>query len=316
MTTRPVKQTTGRSRQMSAEPVPLAKLTRRNVPIRPGATHGEAPRPKSRDGFGWLSPHALAGLVSFASIVFGAAMADALDLSPASSFGYGLGILGLGMMAVLLAYSIRKRVVALRHFGSLRNWFELHLVLGMFAPAVILYHANFQVESANAAISLACLLIVAGSGVGGRFLYGRLYRSLAGERQTVDSFQRAAHRALEPIGPLLESDARIEQEIERFESRSAGLTGGLLRSLPALLLRPRARGLRRRLERSLHAAGVTGRELKTSDAAIAACLTQLCRAGELRLFAQLFALWHAVHVPLTVILFLSAFIHVVAVHLY
>ncbi|MEZ4282809.1 MAG: hypothetical protein R3F21_24690 [Myxococcota bacterium] len=70
------------------------------------------------------------------------------------------------------------------------------------------------------------------------------------------------------------------------------------------------------VRRSLHAAGVTGRELKTADAAIAACLTQLCRAGELRLFAQLFALWHAIHVPLTVILFLSAFIHVVAVHLY
>lgn len=313
---RPVKQATSRSRQAPMEPVALREATRRNAPPRTGTRRDEAPRSKAGNGFGWLSPHAIAGLVSFASIVFGALMADELDLSPASSFGYGLGIFGLGMMVVLIAYSIRKRVVALRHVGSLRNWFELHLVLGMFAPAVILYHANFRVESANAAISLACLLIVAGSGVGGRFLYGRLYRSLAGERQSVDAFQRAAFRALEPVEPLLERTAGIRQEIERFESGSAGLTGGLLRSLPALLLRPRAHGLRRRVRRSLHAAGVTGRELKASDAAIAACLTQLCRAGELRLFAQLFALWHAIHVPLTVILFLSAFIHVVAVHLY
>ena len=316
MTTRPLTQATGRSRQESAEPIAVVGPASRDVPSRTDAMHGKAPHSNTSDGFGWLSPHLLAGLASFASIVFGALMVDELDLSPASSFGYGLGIFGLAMMGVLLAYSLRKRVVALRHVGSLRNWFELHLVLGMSAPAVILYHANFRVESANAAISLACLLIVAGSGVGGRFLYGRLYRSLAGERRTIDSFQRAAHRALEPIEHLLERAHCVRQEIDRFEAASAGLTGGLLRSLPALVLRLRARGMRRSAKRSLHAAGVTGRDLKTSDAAIAACMTQLCRAGELRLFAQLFALWHAVHVPLTVILFLSAFIHVVAVHLY
>lgn len=316
MTTRPVMRTTGRARQESRTASPLGSPARQNVSTRTTQRRDKKSHAKSSDGFGWLSPHAIAGLVSFASIVFGAAMADELDLSPASNVGYGLGIFGLGMMVLLLAYSVRKRVVALRHVGSLRNWFELHLVLGMFAPAVILYHANFQVESANAAVSLACLLIVAGSGVGGRYLYGRLYRSLAGERQTVDAFQRAAHRALEPIAPLLDGAPRVRQEIERFEARSAGLVGGLLRALPALGLRPRALGLRRRIKRQLHASGVTGLDLKSSDTAIAACLAQLCRAGELRLFAQLFALWHAVHIPLTVILFLSAFIHVVAVHLY
>lgn len=268
------------------------------------------------DGFGWISPHAIAGLVSLGLILVGAALVDELDLSPASSFGYGLGILGLGMMVVLLAYSLRKRVGALRHVGSLRNWFELHLVLGMFAPAVILYHANFRVESANAAVSLACLLVVAGSGVGGRFLYGRLYRSLAGEPRSVEGMERQARRALEPIEPLLERAAGVGAMIERFESRSVGLTSGLLRALPAISLRPRARLLRVQVRRALRATGATASEARAADTAVADCLAHLCRAGELRLFSQLFALWHAVHIPLTVILFLSAFIHVVAVHLY
>lgn len=271
---------------------------------------------RSGDGFGWLSPHAIAGLVSLGLIVFGAWSIDELDLSPASSFGYGLGILGLTMMGVLLAYSVRKRVGALRHTGSLRNWFELHLVLGMLAPAVILYHANFRVESANAAISLACLLIVAGSGVGGRFLYGRLYRSLAGDRRSVEGMQRQAYRSLEPVEALIEQAEGVQATIGRFESRSVGLTSGLLRALPAVMLRPRARLLRGPIRRALHATGATPKEVREADLAVAECLAELCRAGELRLFSQLFALWHAVHIPLTVILFLSAFIHVLAVHLY
>ncbi len=291
-----------RSRQNASRPSSQARRT--------------TPRERTSDGFGWLSPHAIAGLVSLGLIVVGAWTADDLDLSPASSFGYGLGILGLAMMGVLLAYSVRKRARALRHVGSLRNWFELHLVLGMLAPAVILYHANFRVESANAAVSLACLLIVAGSGVGGRYLYGRLYRSLAGERRSVEGMQRQARRALEPIGALLDRAAGVEAMIAGFEARSVGLTSGLLRALPALALRPRARLLRRPIQRALRAAGATPREVRSADTAVAECLGELCRAGELRLFSQLFALWHAVHIPLTVILFLSAFIHVLAVHLY
>jgi hypothetical protein len=51
-------------------------------------------------------------------------------------------------------------------------------------------------------------------------------------------------------------------------------------------------------------------------AVLSAYLADLSRAGELRLFEQLFALWHAIHVPLTIILFVSAAVHVVAVHLY
>lgn len=292
------------------------RIAGRNASTTTRGAHSTSLAARSRDGFGWRSPHALVGLLSAGLIALGWTSIDEFDLSPASSFGYGLGIIGLGMMVLLLAYSVRKRVPALRQLGALRNWFELHLVLGMLAPTVILYHANFQVESANAAISLGCVLVVAGSGIGGRFLYGRLYRGLAGEPRSADGLKRQAREAIASVQSQLDRAPEIASLIARFEDRSAGLTSGLLYALPALALRPKARLLRRRANRALRPSGLTASELRRVDAAIANCLEQLCRASELRLFSQLFALWHAIHIPLTVILFLSAIIHVVAVHLY
>ena len=40
------------------------------------------------------------------------------------------------------------------------------------------------------------------------------------------------------------------------------------------------------------------------------------RAATLGVYERLFSLWHVLHVPLFVILVLTAIIHVVAVHLY
>ncbi len=283
--------------------------------IRPaGQLHS---RPRSGEaGLGWLSPHAIVGICSAVVIAVGWRSIDQLDLTPAESVGYALGVVGLAMMVLLLAYSVRKRVPALRRLGAMRNWFEVHLVLGMLAPTVILYHANFTVESANATIAMGCVLVVSGSGIGGRFLYGRLHRGLAGELRSVAGLQRQAHDALRLAQGPLERHPENLRLIAGFEKGSVGLTSGLWHALPAVALRLRARVLRRRIGRALRQSGESTPDVALADRAVAGCLEHLCRAGELRLFTQLFALWHAVHIPLTVILFLSAIIHVVAVHLY
>lgn len=268
------------------------------------------------DRIAWTSPHMLVGVVASLVLVYGWFEIDELDLTPADGLGYGLGFVGMGAMVLLLAYSVRKRVRALRHVGLLRNWFEAHLVLGLLAPVAILYHATFRVESTNAAVALTCMLVVAGSGIGGRFLYGRLHRGLAGELRSVGGMQRAARACLEPVRPVIDGRPEVLALIERFEAGSAGLTSGLIQALSAATLRLRARLARRRVARVLRSAGETAADVANADRAVAACLAELCRAGELRLFTQLFALWHAIHIPLTVILFLSAIVHIVAVHLY
>ena len=272
-------------------------------------------------GLGWKSPHAWTGALCGLAIAVGWVRRGELDLSPSDGLGYAFGIAGLTMMVVLLGYSLRKRSAGLRRLGSLRSWFEFHLMLGLLGPTLILYHSDFGLGSANATISLACVLAVSGSGVGGRFLYGRMHRGLAGERRSADQMIRRSKIALAPLEAEIESTPKAQAAINAFQKFAVGAQSGLLGSLRALVVRPLAIRCRRRvaalLSRNPTAAGAAERlDAASVKAALREFVDQTSRAAELRLFERLFALWHAIHVPLTIILFISAAIHVVAVHLY
>jgi hypothetical protein len=272
--------------------------------------------PKRDRGLGWTSPHALTGIACVVAITLGWASRAELDLSPADGLGYGLGIAGLTMMLLLLGYSIRKRLRLLRNAGPMRTWFELHLILGLLGPTVILYHSKFGLGSANATISLACVLAVSGSGIGGRFLYGRMHRGLAGSRRSVKEMRKNAHEILAPLRPQLEESPGAQRLLDRFEDRAIGQRSNRLLSIQSTWLRAAAWSTRRRVLKTIPKTITGGPDgLRTRDL-VSGYLNEIRRAGELRLFEKLFALWHAIHIPLTIILFVSAAIHVVAVHLY
>jgi len=268
------------------------------------------------NGLGLRSPHAIIGIACAAAILFGLVSRDQRNLTASDGLGYVLGIVGLSMMVLLLGYSIRKRARALRNAGPIRTWFEWHLMLGLLGPTAILYHSNFEWGSTNASISLACVLAVSGSGVGGRFLYGRMHRSLAGSRRSVRGMQQQAHEALAPIASVLDATPESRRLISGFEAFAIDGASSLFRSLRALSLRPMAWRMRKRLVRTIRASASSPAESARVESAVSDYLAHVCRAGELRLFEQLFALWHAIHVPLTFILFVSAALHIVAVHLY
>lgn len=282
----------------------------------PGRATVRKSAPGRSGGLGWRSPHALVGNLCVVAIVLGWLSRGNLDLSPSDGLGYGLGIAGLSMMVLLLGYSVRKHVRLLRHSGPMRTWFEAHLVLGLLGPTVILYHSNFGLGSANATISLVCVLAVSGSGVGGRFLYGRMHRSMAGERRTVADFRKQAKQALAPIESAIQNIPVVADLLDEFEKFALTRSSIFVQMFRALILRPRAFMTKKRIVGLVREADTADCEVTSTRPAVAQYLSHLCRAGELHLFEQLFALWHAIHVPLTMILFVSAAIHVVAVHLY
>jgi len=267
-------------------------------------------------GLGLRSPHAIVGLLCAALIIYGLLPGTDLDLSAGDGFGYALGVFGLAAMTLLLGYSIRKRSRALRNAGPLRSWFEIHLVLGLIGPTAILYHSGFQLGSANSTVSLACVLAVSGSGVGGRFLYGRMHRSLAGPRRTTTAYRAAAVKELTRIADVLTRSPEARKRLEAFDAFTRQDIA--LPLLPIRFLGLRLHALRtkratlREISRSM-GSGSVPRGVRDS---VSDYFADLCKGFELRIFENLFALWHAIHIPLTIILFLSAVLHVVAVHLF
>src|SRR5271166_3886606 len=115
-------------------------------------------------------------------------------LSPQRGLGYWLGIVGGSMMVLLLIYSARKRFAWLRWLGSIPAWFEIHMTLGILGPILVLFHANFGLGATNSNVALISMLVVAGSGVVGRYIYTRLHARLDGHEDTLERLKSVGER--------------------------------------------------------------------------------------------------------------------------
>lgn len=247
-------------------------------------------------------------------------------ISPADGIGYALGITGGGAMLLLLVYPLRKRLRWLGPLGTVKGWFQLHMVLGVVGPILILYHANFSLGAINSNAALAAMLVVAGSGLFGRYFYARIHHGLYGRRATRAELQaatdelRARAEGRRVVPDLLD-------ELDAAEARLLAWHPGRLHSpLRPLVVSWRTYRERRQLQRlatiRLHAAaGPAGARAQLEFEArthryIAARLQATRAVAEFESYERLFSLWHLFHLPLFCMLVLTGIVHVVAVHVY
>ncbi len=241
-----------------------------------------------------------------------------------SGLGYALGIAGAVSMLVLLAYPLRKRFRLLRLIGSVSFWFRLHMELGLIGPLLILYHANFGLGSTNSNVALWSMLIVAGSGVAGRYFYTKIHRGLYGKRAEMRELTAVAAHFREALGDEMADE--VKGRIDDLEKRAFATPKGMMDAArQAIVITAQARRmharLRRKLKTDMKVAKKAGNKPFMMD-----CRAQLSfynryfqrveQAAELSFYERLFAAWHILHLPLFFLLIITAIIHVIAVHLY
>ncbi|MGE5722787.1 MAG: hypothetical protein ACM3YM_10025, partial [Sphingomonadales bacterium] len=136
-----------------------------------------------------MSAFVLAAVV--AAIIFGWLHRNDSWIDPEHGLGYGLGIAGGSMMLLLLGYPLRKRARARsRAPGSVGFWFRFHMLLGLLGPLAILYHSRFSWGALNSAVALGAMIIVAASGLIGRFLYSHVHRGYSGRKLELRSLKQ------------------------------------------------------------------------------------------------------------------------------
>ena len=157
----------------------------------------------------------------------GAWVAGTLRLySPGSDLGFALGVTGTLMMAALLTYPLRKRLRLLRRAGDLRHWFRVHMFLGVAGPVLVMYHSTLRASSLNAAVALYSMLLVAASGIVGRFIYTRIHHGLYGRRATLQEREEALGLAASALAAapaegagrerLLAAHRKARREVAQF----------------------------------------------------------------------------------------------------
>jgi hypothetical protein len=250
-------------------------------------------------------------------------------VDPENGLGYWLGITGASLMLILLLYPARKRFRIMRRLGATRYWFRAHMIFGVLGPLAILYHCNFRLGSLNSKVALFCTLLVASSGLIGRYLHAKIYIDLDGHKASLRKLAERArftdkqrHHANRLVPELIERIARFDEIVLRPPQ---GFLATLL--LPAkLAVQTRVEHfalmlfVRKRLRLQARTSATMAAERKRLCATVSRFLGEhlkrVRRVAELGSYERLFALWHVFHLPFFYMLVLTALLHVVAVHMY
>lgn len=252
-------------------------------------------------------------LIAVISITIGyLAVAVFSGRAPAAGgfFGHTIGVLGFTLMLMTeTLYSLRKRSRSAR-WGRMASWLDFHIFTGIVGPYMVLLHTSWKFNGLAGALTLLTLVVVA-SGFIGRYIFTAVPRSADGV--LVDATQ--LHIEIDQVQAGLDqwaaSNPEAKRVIDAYRSSAAQSSGSptfLLLARPVLDLGWRFRwlALKRSMDPATQArAGDLERLLRTRE-------VLRRQVATLAVARRVLSLWHTVHIPIGMVLFTLAFIHMIA----
>jgi len=250
------------------------------------------------------------------------------NLTPETGLGYWLGIIGGCLMLILLLYPLRKKIRFMSLLGNIKYWFKMHMLFGVLGPVAILFHANFSLGSTNSNVAFFCMVIVASSGLVGRYLYAKIHHGLYGRKANLEELRESLKLSKGHLGShfkLTELTVAKIKSAERLLLRNRNIIIATL-LWPYVFIRTWfiKKSIRKTLYKGmLEHSSVKGwdkkrvkRLIRDANNEITPYLNGLYDMYGFRVFESLFSLWHFLHLPLFFMLVLTGIIHVVVVHSY
>lgn len=270
-------------------------------------------------------------LVITAILVLGYFVSTQKYYTPGDDLGYNMGLVGGILLLMLLLYPLRKRVGLLKNIGILPNWFKWHMILGILAPTLIIFHSTFHIGSINAGMALIAMLLVSGSGIFGRFFYTKIHNGLYGRKASLKEIQEDMSKT-GIFKSNLKFAPEIEKSLENFSVQTANVSGGgdpglwhfaTIGIKGWLLTRSLAKKLYRimyivAIKNNWNAAQVERLDLlfEENKKQVESYINAVRDVAQFHTYERLFSLWHIFHIPLVYLLVFSGIYHVIAVHMY
>jgi len=258
-----------------------------------------------------------------ATLYLGWTQRDDNYLSAETGTGYLLGILGGSLMIALLLYPLSKRLSLLTKLIPIRYWFGIHMFFGVVGPVMILFHSNFHLGSTNSTIALISMLLVAGSGVIGRYIYTNIHHGLYGTRVTLKELKQKTENDHTELLKLYASNEKLNRQLQKMEEKALQPYTGLIKSLlHVIYLAINAPRLQRKvlalLKKNYQENGdsKSNPENKAVIKLVKHYTLALRQSAAFRVYERLFSLWHILHLPLFFMMLITAVIHIFAVHMY
>lgn len=252
-----------------------------------------------------------------------------LYLTPEHGLGYALGIVGASLMLMLLLYPLRKHARWARGFGPVRYWFRVHMLMGIVGPVCILFHCNYQLGSTNGNIALFSMLLVASSGLVGRYFYTKIHYGLYGCKADLAHLGSDAVMARAELDPVFNVLPEMKTRLQQFEDKALSTQRGFMSCLANVLLVniwSRWCGYVSVSELRQYFYSTSRRDEMARDKRrcyyqnarhyLSEYLTKVRKVAGFTFYERLFSMWHVLHLPIFVMLLITGIIHVYAVHMY
>jgi hypothetical protein len=176
---------------------------------------------------------------------------------------------------------------------------------------------------------MVAMLLVAGSGLVGRYIYAKIHYGLYGKEMTLNELRKDFDDKANVMRYILDYAPALQKRIKDFDELAVrphysfcGSLFWLARSfLGALHLRlVLAIGLRRTLRvaalRNQWSAAERKAHTMATHRYISSHISAAMAIARFKVYERLFSLWHILHLPLFLMLVLTAIIHVIAVHMF
>lgn len=235
--------------------------------------------------------------------------------------GYYFGIIGASLMILLLLYPLRKKARWMRGLLPIKYWFKTHMLFGILGPTLILFHCNFGLGSMNSNVALFSMLLVAFSGLIGRYIYRHTHNGLYGKKLDYDQLQAQHTQFMQQLNASPMIDESLLQQLQNIEGLLADKGSSLIHSWRSVA---KVNTISYRIMVELKR--LNAMPLQTTDGQpfLYNEMTQhfeqelgaLRSMARLTLYNRLFSIWHVVHLPFFFMMIITATIHVVVVHMY
>ncbi len=255
----------------------------------------------------WFSFFAILGITL--AYVFVVAWLNAIPKA-SEFFGHTLGIFGFILMLMTeTLYSLRKRSRSAR-WGRMSEWLNFHIFTGIVGPYMVLLHSSWKFNGLAGVVMLLTVLVVI-SGFVGRYIYTAVPRTADGiEIEASVLEEQIAFTDLELQRALESSDVSLKGLVQQLAVSARAPAGQA-----ALVIGRAPSDWNYRLQWWLGKARLQGEARRQAEQ-----LERLLKRRRLlqrqvislAIARRLLALWHAVHVPIGMVLFTAAFIHIIA----
>ena len=225
------------------------------------------------------------------------------EIPSASSFwGHSLGVLGFLLIVMTeTLYTLRKRSKRGARWGKMSTWLEFHIFTGIVGPFMVLLHPGWQFKGLAGVLSLITLLIVF-SGFFGRYIYTAIPRTNNGSEIDLQELEISARQLEAELARLKHQEKT--QPIQKFDVNSGTVINVLLRfwmdvrtNLNILTIRTGPSGQLKQTELELLRVRQKYEQVQL-------------QINNLNASRRLFSLWHTIHVPLGLTLFMVSLVHI------